>query len=284
MWFEEEDHPLLVRVVVHRAEEEERRRLDLHLGHGLEEVEVDRVGHHLRPRPRRRLQQQLLVPAAGQHHAVEPAPGRHLVGAELGPVARGIGLAQQRRLLLGGAADDVVFDVVLVEHKPGAARAMERVARHRCELDADHVEGAGYEQPVERALKRRHPIAQPFEAARREHRAQLLQALAPPALRPRRVEDGDDLPAIAPGRREPVFVFLAHLRERGDGVAARGEAGHQRVDAPSAAEGWWARQVGGDEQDFRSGRDCSRSRAGGETELGDGRAGPRAALSGSRWW
>ena len=105
---------------------------------GGEVLEVDAVGDDGGGRAGCVPAHDQLVAPGGHGHAVDASPPQPLGAADLALLEAVVGAANGRALSLGHAAEELVLDVVLVEHHPG--RGAQPEAGHLEELDLDDVE------------------------------------------------------------------------------------------------------------------------------------------------
>ena len=169
---QEVQKPVHIRVVVDRAEEDDRAAIGRRVGGAwLEVLHVRRVGDHRRSHRRHKRAGARLVLLRAESHAVEAAPEIHLFPLDLRPVGRVVDPARDSRLVARLLPREIELDVVLVEDQPGPLpaprNARQQLVREEGKLHGDHVERAARKERIEHPPQPRQIVQAPFEAPAR---------------------------------------------------------------------------------------------------------------------
>ena len=206
-------------------------------GARLVEVDVGGVGNDRRAHAGRLVEQALFIRRAAHIDAVRVAVGPQLLPPELAPIGAGIEAAAHASAGAGELPRQVVGDLMRVHDQgwrllAGRSLAQVVVAEIR-ELQVDHVESLGVQDPVEASLQRRQCEPQPFEAPDRGQGPDLQQPLGR-ALSAARVRDHHHFAAIGL-HRPAALVDIELLVDQHCGrqiVASRQVGSSARGSAP----------------------------------------------------
>ena len=168
---------------------------------------------------------------------------------QLGVVEVVVELARQRPGDRDDTAQDVVLDVLFVEHDRQALGKL--VMRHGATLDVHDVEAGPRHHAIQRDLERTLLAHHAFEAAGGDQRVKLQRALRRGARREAIVRDDRNLVEFATHFGERLGVGDRHERQQRDGVRS-GEALHQRAK-PNATSRLPRRQERADHKDATAG-------------------------------